>query len=303
MVEQLTRNERVVGSSPTGGFLYSVFSVNCVMDRLFKIVTVFTVLALTETSISRATPNKISHPTTVPIEMRLDRTAVSLNDTFSLDIALEETVHLRKVDIKIAHDPNILHCLSIHPGIGQSQCVKSTTNIDRNSGTLEFSGSAIPGELISDAQGTICTCTFRALNPGHAQLVWRRFGVITEKSSGHRMRFKLKTPDVVISERRESIASISQPDCFDLFQNYPNPFNSETRISYQLPIHSHVRLRVFNILGQEVRILVDSEHDPGQYTVLWNGQDNGESDVSSGLYVCQMESENFTKTLRMTVLR
>ena len=69
----------------------------------------------------------------------------------------------------------------------------------------------------------------------------------------------------------------SLPGEYTLSQNYPNPFNPTTRIEYKVPVQSNVQLRVYNVLGQVVRTLVDEEVAPGQYQVIWNGRDNAKS--------------------------
>ena len=99
-------------------------------------------------------------------------------------------------------------------------------------------------------------------------------------------------------------------ECF-LSQNYPNPFNSNTAISYQLSgvsgRPSAVTLRVYNILGQLVRTLVDDYREAGYYKVCWNGRDDLGKEVSSGVYFYRLEVKNdrlkITKVRKMILLR
>jgi hypothetical protein len=72
---------------------------------------------------------------------------------------------------------------------------------------------------------------------------------------------------------------------FVLSQNFPNPFNPTTTISYQLPVNSHVTLKVFDILGREVATLVNEQRSAGSYSVQWNA-----SRFSSGVYLVRMEA-------------
>jgi len=81
----------------------------------------------------------------------------------------------------------------------------------------------------------------------------------------------------------------NMPAEFNLLQNYPNPFNPITTITYQLPEESKVILKVFNTLGQEVKTLVNETKQAGTYDVLWDGKNNFEMKVPSGIYVCRME--------------
>jgi len=76
---------------------------------------------------------------------------------------------------------------------------------------------------------------------------------------------------------------------FQLYQNYPNPFNHETGIAYYLPFLSHVSLRIYNVLGQEVNRLVEMVQPPGDKMVRWNGKDSHNKPVDSGLYVYSLK--------------
>ena len=69
---------------------------------------------------------------------------------------------------------------------------------------------------------------------------------------------------------------------FRLSQNYPNPFNPTTQIEYSLPARGHVKIEVFNILGQQVRILIDREQPAGAHRVLWDGKDASGKRASTG---------------------
>ena len=98
------------------------------------------------------------------------------------------------------------------------------------------------------------------------------------------------------------------PERFVLGQNYPNPFNPSTDINYQIPNPKsqspvHTTLKVFNILGQEVRVLVDEEKEPGQYTVSWDGKNGGGDEVPSGVYFYRIEASDFTATRRMVLMK
>ena len=71
---------------------------------------------------------------------------------------------------------------------------------------------------------------------------------------------------------------------FVLSPNVPNPFNPSTQISYEIPEAGHVRLVIYNTLGQEIRILVQDHQTPGRYRVTWDGKDMSGREVSSGVY-------------------
>jgi predicted acyl esterase len=85
---------------------------------------------------------------------------------------------------------------------------------------------------------------------------------------------------------------------YTLRQNYPNPFNPATTIQYSLDRSAHVELKVFDMLGREVAVLVDHTQSPGVYEVRFDG-----SGLSSGVYVYRLLSEGSVQTKRMVLLR
>lgn len=97
------------------------------------------------------------------------------------------------------------------------------------------------------------------------------------------------------------------PENFDLLQNYPNPFNPETTIKYQLPEPSEVTIRIFNVTGQVVKIILDEHRPAGYHSVLWDGKDGLGNHVSSGVYFYQLRArsskENFIETKKMILVR
>jgi len=97
--------------------------------------------------------------------------------------------------------------------------------------------------------------------------------------------------------------SMTVPVNFVLSQNYPNPFNPHTRIDYQVPQTANVNISVYNIVGQLVTTLVDEVKSQGQYSVSWNATDQNGVPVPSGIYLAKMESNNFSATRKLTLLK
>jgi hypothetical protein len=93
------------------------------------------------------------------------------------------------------------------------------------------------------------------------------------------------------------------PTEFNLYQNYPNPYNSATRIEYDLPINSMVSLKIYNLLGQEVVCLKDEMQNPGHYSLIWNGHNNQNNPLSSGIYIYILETQEFKKIKKMILLK
>jgi hypothetical protein len=90
---------------------------------------------------------------------------------------------------------------------------------------------------------------------------------------------------------------------FILQQNYPNPFDSETEINFQVPEDINVRVKIFNILGQEITELADRKFPKGRHSIRWNGRDNNGRKVSNGIYFYQIQSGDLSQARKMYLLR
>jgi photosystem II stability/assembly factor-like uncharacterized protein len=86
------------------------------------------------------------------------------------------------------------------------------------------------------------------------------------------------------------------PQRFVLDQNYPNPFNPSTIITYSLPEPSAVKLRVFDILGQELRTLISGMQNAGSFEATWNGHNDAGKQVASGMYYYRLEAASLSGT-------
>ncbi len=94
------------------------------------------------------------------------------------------------------------------------------------------------------------------------------------------------------------------PQNYVLDQNYPNPFNPTTTIRFSLPIQDKITLKIFDILGNEVSTLLNNQSlSKGYHEITWDGTNSFGQKVASGNYVCQMRFGNFTKNIKMTLLK
>jgi len=128
-------------------------------------------------------------------------------------------------------------------------------------GTFNQAGNEVSGEWVIDISGSICSGEWG--------------------------------PIISFVEVDENI-----PNEFILFQNFPNPFNPETTIKFGLPGDSHVRLVVYNLLGEEVAVLKNGDMAKGYHQLKFDA-----SSLSSGLYLYQLNADNFRSTKKMLLLR
>jgi len=94
------------------------------------------------------------------------------------------------------------------------------------------------------------------------------------------------------------ITSSQTPTSYELMQNYPNPFNPTTKIEYSIPEESFVELKVYNLIGQEVSVLVHQYQKAGTYRADFNADG-----MQSGIYIAKLTAGGFTRSVKMTLLK
>jgi hypothetical protein len=130
-----------------------------------------------------------------------------------------------------------------------------------------------------------------------------------------KLRFRIEeniTPDVSMLDRKAEETVIAKkgikkeikyqgemiPKEFALEQNYPNPFNPSTVISWQSPVGSHQTLKIYDVLGREVAILVNEYREPGKHKIEFDG-----SSLASGVYIYKLNAGSFTASRKMLILK
>lgn len=103
--------------------------------------------------------------------------------------------------------------------------------------------------------------------------------------------------DVTVTDAGE------MPFVYNLEQNYPNPFNPTTRIRYSVAEKSDVLINIYNISGQRVRTLANSVHEPGRYTIDWDGRNDRGDNMASGLYFIRFSAGSHSFTRKAVLLR
>ncbi len=107
---------------------------------------------------------------------------------------------------------------------------------------------------------------------------------------------------------RDSVIGISQisntvPEHFLLKQNYPNPFNPSTNFRFELPKESNVKIAVYDLLGNEIAVLLNTYLSGGVYIIGWDGKAQNGTFMASGLYFCRIESNDWTATKKMVLVK
>ncbi len=116
------------------------------------------------------------------------------------------------------------------------------------------------------------------------------------------IKFTTKTPVVTDVKDEDNTASVI-PDDYSLEQNYPNPFNPETKIRYAIPQPGNVSIKIYRVDGELVKTLTENYKSAGRYEITWDGTNNFNQKVSSGVYFYRLQSNDFSQVKKMILLK
>ena len=108
---------------------------------------------------------------------------------------------------------------------------------------------------------------------------------------------------VVIREQLDAKIETILPDRFTLHQNYPNPFNPITTLRYDLPENSRVNITIYDMLGTEVKTLINQTQDAGYRSVIWDATNDYGKLVSAGIYLYHIQAGEYISTKKMVLLK
>ncbi len=224
--------------------------------------------------------------------------------------------YVPKHDMKVGNSYNVLvNCKQCHSGRYSSiDDIKAGADYDGN-GKIEGIRAEVTGllgklkailPLGSDGEPIATTAEFvkdstkLKSNPKLYAAIWNYYFVKNDGSLG------LHNPKYTVAILTASLSSLTGiqmlnqeiPGSYELTQNYPNPFNPSTSINFGLPKSGNVKIRIVNMLGQEVQTLVRQNMPAGWHTVEWNAVG-----VASGVYFCVMEAGNIISTRKVVLMK
>lgn len=170
--------------------------------------------------------------------------------------------------------------------------------IDNVEKTVVVYGIVLEENPIAAGNGPIVNLTFEGKDVGKVNFtpttVGKQEGItlVTPLAKEVSYEFESYTPEIT-----------GLPTTYDLLQNYPNPFNATTQIRYALPQPAQVKLEIFNILGQKVKILVNEFQTAGNKLVTWDGRNDRGDVVSSGVYFYRINAGKYNQVMKMSLLK
>ena len=208
------------------------------------------------------------------------------------------------------------HVLVIRPeNIDQSQLFAWSVSVDPNGQPVDYTitlSATISGSVVTIEQDT----SGRVIMIPHSEIYdllsesnvqdFSAFEWTVSSSDGQLSTAANNGPRTITFDIGYMLNNDSEallPDVFALHQNYPNPFNPVTTIRFDVPEESHVRIDIYNVMGQKVAAVVDARYQPGFHAVNWGGKTTSGSALSSGMYFYRIQSDNFTAVKKLILVK
>ena len=182
--------------------------------------------------------------------------------------------------------------------------------IDENFLILKFNGSEnhhtyevyylkqnelATNEVGSNYYGAIL---YDLLNEGNYEILISMNHIIPQQSIYRHLTRIYKPDSITFIDDEKPV-----PTSIELYQNYPNPFNPATKVNFNLSKASWVWLKIYNILGEEIKLLLDESLPAGEHSVQWNGKDDKGNILPGGVYFIQLKAGEYRHTIKAVLLK
>jgi hypothetical protein len=156
---------------------------------------------------------------------------------------------------------------------------------------IEYQGEIVAEYNYITGSSYIITTEFQPEKTG------QYYACVSYQGNTYRTGFYISSVDDVVEQN-----TTATPTQFALQQNYPNPFNPSTTIRYSIVESGPVSIAVYNPLGEHIRTLVARHHQPGEYSICWDGTDQRGKQVSSGVYIYRMQAGAIHYTRKLALM-
>ena len=213
----------------------------------------------------------------------------AIGDQISIPLIAEGDQEIISFDAGLNYDPEVLRFVEIRK-TELSESFQINMN-DSRDGTVRIGGFTLGS--ITDAGK-------------YLEIVFEVIGNNESTSQVELYSYRINA-----EEEQQGIATVvipsgnltEVPEEYLLYNNYPNPFNPNTTIEYQIPEQGRITLKIYNMLGQEIRTLIDGEKSAGSYAINWDGMDNSGQPVVSGFYFYRLQSNDFVASKKMALMK
>tara|TARA_X000001036_G_scaffold436220_1_gene478940 strand:+ start:273 stop:3695 length:3423 start_codon:yes stop_codon:yes gene_type:complete len=213
-------------------------------------------------------------------------------EILEIPVMLTNGDNLLSFEVDLTYDPNQVTVESIE----WSELIDHFMIEENNeSGSIRVAGS---GTTPDGEQGVFATIRLQVLETTTDQSIDLTINKM-------RINEAEAVEDVIVSITQEVLSTdnATVPNVYALHQNYPNPFNPTTKISYDLPEASVVSLSIYDLMGREIRTMINSEQTAGFKNIQWNATDNLGKSVPAGMYIYTIQAGEFRQTRKMVLLK
>lgn len=245
----------------------------------------------------------------------VENVTVAEDEQFTVAVNAYTTIPLYRISLPLEYaSDNIVFDSMTVAGTRADNALVAETMYDNDAKKVQVILGFTDADLMPAGSGPIAILHFTSQSPGTTD------SVIIDTTDNYLFDFYFQlghlfnyievypafTPGTItvqLGTATDEETGLQLPAEFRLEQNAPNPFNPATSIAFALPERSHVRLDVYNILGQRVRTLVDDILLPGHHDVVFDGRDDSGHPLASGVYLYVLKTDRFAQSKKMVLLK
>jgi len=224
---------------------------------------------------------------------------------FEIDVVVNQVNSLFGVSFELLYSPTtLLDPQSADPGSLLGSDVIFFPNIDKNAGRVSIGITRKAGQSGVSGAGAVAKIKLRVSSQavrGQA-ITFVLQNVAANDSVGQPIQLSVANGQIILvnvaSRQNEPL-----PAAFGLHANTPNPFNPSTAIQYDLAEPVEVTVKIFDMLGRQVRTLVNQPQAAGRYSIVWDGRDESGRGVTSGTFIYQLRAGGFVQNRKMLLLQ
>ncbi len=243
------------------------------------------------------------------ITVKTDTLQGKVNDIVQTQVIIDSAGKVKGINIKLFYDPEIFECVNYKTGEISDYFTTYISKYDNTEGYFEYFGifegadetnidnsEVIRAELKIKKQVSNNEDVYLRIDTTFAPLGNKDAEAIPAIFNNAKI---VITPVVGITGNGSKII----PEMFVLYPNYPNPFNPETNLKFAIPKDTDVKLVIYNILGQQVKKIVDKKLPTGTHIFKWNGTNDSGIGVSSGMYIYRIQTKEFVTAKKLVLIR